>query len=435
LGAIPFRRRKEIRTMNPMKDTYDISRRAFLAAGAASAVSTSMFGAASSTPRVIGANDRLRVGVIGAGGMATAHMKALVGLREKSNLEIVAVCDLYQKRLDAAVEMTGGKPYKDYRKLLENKDLDYVTIATPEHWHAQMTLDAAEEGLHIYCEKPMTYSIEEGKQVVERIKESGVKMQVGVQGMSDDSYETAAKHIKDGAIGKVVMAHIDYSRNYENGDFFTSSEEPDSDARPGENLDWEAFLGPAKKRPWNPDRFFQWRRYWDYSGGIATDLLVHRLTRIVKALGLTTPARVVATGGKNYFTDSPAEIPDTFNVLIEYPEGINVLLVSSMANGAQIRHIIRGYKGTLEFTKEGFLIEPDRRTNPDAKPLTHTKTGSEDIALHHQNLHDAIRNGAELRCGVDLGFYGALPCQMAVESFREREYLSWYRRREKVVKA
>ena len=426
---------KEIRTMNSMKDTYDISRRAFIAAGAASAVSRSMFGAANSTPRVIGANDRLRVGVIGAGGMATAHMKALVKLREENNLEIVAVCDLYQKRLDAAVELTGGKPYKDYRELLENKDLDYVTIATPEHWHAQMTLDAAEQGLHIYCEKPMTYSIEEGKQVVERVKEAGVKMQVGVQGMSDDSYETAAKHIKEGAIGKVVMAHIDYSRNYENGDFFTSNEEADPDARPGENLDWEGFLGPAKKRPWNPDRFFQWRRYWDYSGGIATDLLVHRLTRIVKALGLTTPSRVVATGGKNYFTQSPAEIPDTFNVLIEYPEGINVLLVSSMANGAQIRHIIRGYKGTLEFTKEGFLIEPERRTNPDGTPFTHTKTGAEDIALHHQNLHDAIRNGAPLRCDVNLGFYGALPCQMAVESFRKREYLSWDRRREKVVKA
>ena len=122
-----------------------------------------MFGQARRVPQVVGANDRLHVGVIGAGGNATGHMRNLLGMKEASNVEVVAVCDVYQKRLDRAAQLTGGKPYTDYRRLLEQTDIDYVTISVPEHWHAAMTLDTADAGKHIYCEKPMTYSIEEGK--------------------------------------------------------------------------------------------------------------------------------------------------------------------------------------------------------------------------------------------------------------------------------
>ena len=197
----------------------------------------------------------------------------------------------------------------------------------------------------------MTYNIEEAIKVRDRVKQSKIKMQVGVQGMSDDSYVTAQRFIKEGKIGKVVSAQIDYSRNHVD-DFW--AREADDDVRPGENLDWNAFLGPAKKRPFDPDRFFAWRRYWDYSSGIASDLFVHRITRIIKACDLTVPSTVVATGGKNFFTKSAAEIPDTFNMMVDYPEGISVVLVSSMANSAKIRHLIRGHEATLEFTKEGF---------------------------------------------------------------------------------
>jgi predicted dehydrogenase len=141
-------------------------------------------------------------------------MQTLFRMREKDNLEILGVCDVYQPRLDNAVRITGGKPYKDYRSLLAVKDIDYVLIATPPHWHAQMTLDAADAGKHIYCEKPMTHTLEESKRVVAKIKDTGLKMQVGVQGMSDDSYETAHKYFKDGTLGKVTVAEICYSRNH-----------------------------------------------------------------------------------------------------------------------------------------------------------------------------------------------------------------------------
>lgn len=383
--------------------------------------------------RISGANDRLRIGVIGCGGQGMAHVKALLDMKDSDNVEIVAVSDVFTKRLDQASAVTGAQAIKEHRKLLDLKDLDYVLIATPEHWHYQMILDAIDSGKHIYVEKPMTHSIEQAKTVSDKIEQSKLKLQVGVQGMSDNSYESAYKMITDGALGKVVMAQIDYSRNYVN-DFWAYDIDPD--ARPGVNLDWDTWLGPAPKRPWDPKRYFQWRRYWDYSGGIATDLFIHRVTRIIKAIGLKFPDYAVATGGKFNFVDSVAEIPDTFNVMLDYPEKLTVLLVSSMANDTAIRHLIRGHKATLEFTQEGFTITPQESTNEAVVSATgeqtkgkgiinFTKSGAEDLTLHHRNLQAAIRTNEPLKCDHNLGLYGVVATMMGVQSFRDRKYLKW----------
>jgi len=232
--------------------------------------------------QVSGANEKLRVGIIGCGGQAGGHLRALLSMKESDNVEVVAVCDVFSKRAEDFKAKSGGaaKVYKDYRNLLSDKDVDYVLIATPEHWHYQMILDAADAGKHIYCEKPMTQRAEQARRVVHKIHGTKLKMQVGVQGMSDDSYETAAKIIKEGALGKVVLAQIDYSRNHKN-DFWVYDLDPDM--RPGENLDWNAWLGAAPKRPFDPERYQNWRRYWDYSSGIASDLFVHRVTRMIKS--------------------------------------------------------------------------------------------------------------------------------------------------------
>ena len=406
-----------------------VSRRTFIAGATAAGAAKSVLTAKSSA-RIVGANDRLHVGVIGAGGNANGHMRALKRLAGPDNVEITAVCDIYDPRREAAAEFTGGEPYRDYRRLLERPELDYVTISVPEHWHARMTLDAADAGLHVYVEKPLTYSIDEGLTVVKKVRETGITLQCGIQGMSDDSYETAAQLIKDGAIGTVVMAHIDYSRNHRE-EFWLR--EPDPDAKPGVNLDWSAYLGKARKRPWDPDRFFSWRRYWDYSGGIATDLFVHRLARIVRACSLSAPSRVVATGG-NYFFRDGAEVPDTFNALLEYPEGMNVLLVSTMANQTKIRHVIRGKKGTIEFSRDGFHIEPEDIHEGEVQPHIHKKGGREDMALHHHNLHNAIRDGEPLKCDAQFAFNVSMACQLAVESFRRRKSLGWDARRQRIVK-
>ncbi len=402
-----------------------ISRRQLLAAGAGALT-------ARAATRVIGANDRLRVGVIGCGGQARGHMRALIGMKERDNVEIAAVCDVYRKNLDQAAAMTGARPYRDYRELLADKAIDCALISTPEHWHAQMTIDAADAGKHIYCEKPMTWNIEQARRVVAKIKETGVKMQVGVQGMSDDSYETANRYVKEGALGKVVLAQIDYSRNHRT-DFWTGQMDPD--VKPGENLDWKAWLGPAPRRAFEPDRFFHWRRYWDYSGGIASDLFVHRVTRIIKALGLAFPERGVGAGGKYFWTDSPAEIPDTFNILLDYPEGLTVQLVSSMANDAPVEHMLRGHKATLTFTPTGFTIRPQRLFQNEAKEITHKKTGAEALDLHHRNFLNSIRLGEALKCDHMLGYYGVVAVQLGVMSYRLRRYMEWDRTRERAVRA
>lgn len=416
----------------------DISRRKFVKGLAGSAAGMAVLGSgtemlAKSYSRIAGANERLNIGVIGCGGMGTHHMNALVKMKKQDNVEIVAVSDVYTNRLEKAQTLTGGKGIKDYRQLLDNKDIDYVLIATPEHWHYQMTLDALDAGKNVYVEKPMTHTIEQAKGIVKKMSGSKLKLQVGVQGMSDDSYETAHKMIQEGALGKVVMAHIDYSRNYVN-DFWAY--EIDPAAKPGVNLDWEAWLGPAPKRPWDPDRYFRWRRYWDYSGGIATDLFIHRVTRIIRSIGLHCPEYVTATGGKWEFVNSKAEIPDTFNMLVDYPEKLTVLLVSSLANDTPIRHLIRGHKATLEFTSDGFTITPQKATNKSVisgtgektkgeKVFSYKKHGAEDVTLHHRNLQAAIRENIPLKCNQELGFYGVVVCMMGVESYRQRKYLRW----------
>jgi len=239
------------------------------------------------------------------------------------------------------------------------------------------------------------------------------------------------------------MAHIDYSRNYVD-DYWRN--EIDKDAKPGVNLDWEAWLGPAPKRPWDPERYFSWRRYWDYSGGIATDLFIHRVTRIIKSLGLQYPEYVTATGGKWNFVDSVAEIPDTHNIMLDYPEKLTVMLVSSLANDTPIRHVIRGHKATLEFTREGFTITPQKTTNEAVISgtgedtggdggYTYKKNGAEDITLHHRNLQNAIRKNEALKCDYNLGLYGVVACLMGVESLRQRKYLKWDPQRNTVVEA
>lgn len=403
-----------------------ISRRGFLAGSAAAVFSARSYG------QIAGSGERLRIGVIGCGGMAREHMRGLLPLRDKENFVIDKVCDIYQKRLDDAVALTGATPLRDYRQLLDDKDIDYVLIATPEHWHYQMATDAAEAGKAMYCEKPLTHTSEEAKKLVRTVKRTGVKLQVGVQGMSDDSYAAAQEYVKKGVLGKVVIAQIDYSRNHA-GDFWEY--EIDPDARPGVNLDWKAWLGEAPRRPWDPHRYFRWRRYWDYSGGIATDLFVHRVTRIIRALGLTFPERAVAGGGIWQFNNTPGEVPDTFNVTLDYPGGPTVLLVSSMANDTPVDHVLRGHKATLQFTRTGFTIKPQKLFEKEVSEVTFKKTGAEDLRLHHRNLMAAIRRNEPLRCDAMMGYYGVVACDMAVQAFRKQRYMRWDAGRERVVKA
>ncbi len=404
-----------------------VTRRTFLKTAGLAAASLPVM-TARSYSRILGANERLGVGVIGCGGMAQAHLNTLLDMPE--TVDVVAVNDVFETRARHFLDLTwraGGRAelISDYRSLLERDGLDYVMIATPEHWHAQQTLDALDAGLHVYCEKPMTHRVDEALAVLKKTQETGRKVQVGVQGMSDDSYASAHEAIKAGKIGPVIEAQIDYVRRYQERGPWRTGVDPDLPQPP--DLDWERWLGPAPRRPWSARRFYEWRNYRDYSGGVASDLFIHRLTRILKACGLAFPTRVVGMGGIYLWQDG-RELPDNFEVLAEYPAvegitpGMTVHILGTMGNQRGNDHLIRGHDATLVFTREGWEIV-DQESGEVIE--THEKTGGEDIDLHHRNLHDAIRNQTPLHCPPDLGLYGVVAITGAVDSWFEKKMLTW----------
>ena len=272
----------------------------------------------SSYAKIIGANDRIRIGFIGAGGMGRGHLGAINHLKEPDNVEALAVADCWLTRRKRGRRHVGApQSMQDYRKLLDIKEIDYVTIATPEHWHSRMTIDALDAGKAVYCEKPMTHSNPRAQEVLKKQKSTGLAVQVGVQAMSDDSYSSAAKAIEEGVLGQVVQAQIEYVRRYDKQGPWRDPDINDGTAQPAD-LDWNAWLGKAAKVPWNPHHYFEWRCYSAYSGGICTDLFIHRITRIMKACKLTYPRRVVGMGGIWQWPDG-RYLPDNFEMICEYP--------------------------------------------------------------------------------------------------------------------
>ncbi len=413
-----------------MADRNAMTRRSFLKTTGMAAAGMAAL-SAKSYAQVAGANDRLRMAFIGCGGIAGHHLSKLLPMRKEENLDIVAVCDVYRtraKKFQEKIQAAGGeaKLVGDYRDVLAMKNLDYVLIATPEHRHADITLAALDAGKHVYCEKPMTHTIEEAQAVLAKAKQTGLKLQVGVQGTSDDSYAAAYEAIAAGKLGPVVQAQVDYCRNYPadkgpwRGDIDPAAPKPD-------DLDWQAWLGPAPKRPWEARRYYEWRNYRDYSGGVATDLFVHRITRILKACGLTYPSRVVGMGGIYMWPDG-RELPDNFEMIVEYPAhkgitpGMTVHVLGTMANDHGNEHCIRGHKATLIFTNEGWTIIEEHT----GKVLeTFKKTGAEDVGLHHKNHHAAIRTNAPLNCPPELGLYAVVPVVMGNESWFRRKMMVW----------
>ena len=409
-------------------ESPNVSRRTFLQTTgtiAASAVWT-----ASSYARVIGANDRIHIGFIGAGGMGTSHLNAIIALKERDNLDATAVADVWKSRAEAGAKLVGApQAFVDYRKVLDVKDIDYVTIATPEHWHAKTTIDAMDAGKAVYCEKPMTHTITEAQEVLKKQKETGLPIQIGVQGMSDDSYRTAAQAISAGKVGQVVQAQIEYVRRYDQQGPWRNPDVTNATPQPAD-LDWEAWLGDAPRIAWNPHHYYEWRCYAAYSGGIATDLFIHRITRIMKACDLTYPRRVIGMGGIWQWPDG-RDLPDNFEMICEYPRGMTVYVLGTQSNRVGVDHVIRGYRATLYFTSTGWVIK-----DKDGKILDeHQKKGSEDIHLHHTNLHNHLRNGEPLRCPVELGLAGVVAVCMANQSWCTGQMMGWDPKRDRVVPA
>ena len=418
-----------------------LSRRSFLKA--TGAVAAGMALSAKGYAAAAGANDRLNIGVIGCGGISQYHRGGLLKMRQEENIDILAVCDVWDKRASDyadVIKKAGGNPkvFHDYHDILAIKDIDYVLIATPEHAHAHITLDALDAGKHVYCEKPVTHTIEEAKKVVAKVKETGLKLQVGVQGTSDSSYQAAHEAILAGKLGPVVEAQIEYARNYRDHGPWREHGAKDSDPKPAD-LDWERWLGPAPKRPWNARRYNDWRCYRDYSGGISTDLFVHRLTRIIKSCGLEYPELAAGLGGI-FMWDDGREMPDSLELLLQYPKkegitpGMTVHLLGTMANDHPLEHCIRGHDATLVFTPTGWDII-DEKKQPKKVLESYQKTGAEDAVPHHKNHHAAIRSGAPLNCPVDVGMYAVAAVCMGNESWFSKKMMRWDSEKQNMVPA
>lgn len=406
-----------------------VSRREFLrtvgvAAGAAAVgLKSSVYSLASQG--ALGANERIRIGIIGVGGMGRNHLRILLRSAQSGaeNIQVVAVCDAFQKRLDLALKDTEGKAegYRDYRQLLDRKDVDAIWIAVPDHWHAKIAIEAMEAGKDIYLEKPMTRTFEEAKQVYQTAKRTGRIVQVGTQWLSEDVWFKARELIQGGRIGKVVWSQTSYCRNSREGEW---NYPIDPEARPGENLDWDLWLGwrwgLAPKIEWNPEHFFRWRKYWAYSGGIATDLFPHVLSRLMVAVGPEFPVRVNANGG--IFVHKDREVPDTFHLMADFPSGHTILVVGSTANEQGLPTVIRGHKGTMSIAGDGFTINPERPYVDEVEQVQERVPPPEDhLRAHHHDFLQCVRSRQAPRGNVEVSYKWMTVIALAVLSYREQK--------------
>ncbi len=386
---------------------------------------------------ILGANDRINIGCIGVGGRGTDVMGWVMEVG-KGNYpaQVIAVCDVYRKRLNKAKETSNAEfATLDYREVIARKDVDAVIIATPDHWHAPIAIEAMKAGKDVYCEKPMTRTVEEAKKFYEVQKTTNRVVQIGSQTTSSDQWWKARKAIQDGMIGQLLMSQGSYHRNTIEGEWnWPIDQNAGPDAKGDDYIDWKMWLGSAPKRSFNADRFFRFRKYWDYSGGIATDLFYHVVAPLNICWGEPQfPQKVMASGGIYIFKDG-REVPDTFHLIAEFPKGHSLVLSSSMANGQHFPGLIRGHEGTIMIVPGGqfesrvkfITVTPERITKKNFVE----KYGKEEMVIETEQRENHMENF--LRCVKTrekpvldaLTAYKAMTTiGMAVQSYRDGKVL------------
>lgn len=427
------------------KDSSSSSRRSFLGRASAGAVLASVALAAEkaikpgvtarSASRVVGSNDRIRLGMIGMGGMGTVHLQMFMKqTEEEKDIQVVAVSDIYTRRKERArdiAKLTDKDVHHEYRDLLARDDVDAVLIASPDHWHGQMALDALAAGKDVYLEKPMTHTLEEARAIVEAVKKYDRILQVGNQGLSSPSTHKLKEIIDAGEIGPILCAQATSARNSLLGEWNYRVE---AEGTP-ENIDWNRWLGSAPKRAFSPDRYFRFRKYWDYSGGIATDLFFHSLGPILYPMGAQFPTRVSAAGG--VYVHKDREVPDTYSTIIEYPN-FYIEMSGSMANagmGQYHRQAIFGHKGTLVVERGQVMLYPEsfpelrprgqraqgRPQTPEAKVFEVPPLGPQRDARtpHTTNFFSCVRSRKQPNAPAELGYKIIAGIKLGVYAYRE----------------
>lgn len=394
------------------------------------------------TGRLLEADDTIGIGMIGVGGMGSGHLGDLIERERKGeNLQIRAVCDCYTRRnKNAQQRVKDGvardiETYYDYRKLLERDDIHAVVIATPDHWHALTSIHAMEAGKDVYCQKPVTLTIEESLDVRDKAYETGRVFQCGAQHCSDDFWWQARRLIEAGGIGKVVWAQGDYSRNSAGGpdqrggewNYHIDADTTDDPTAGDAYIDWGQWLGPAPKCPFSRARFFQFRKYWDYSGGIATDLMYHFIAPMTIALGVSAPERASAAGGI-FVQHDDREVPDTFMVTLDYPEDVTVVLTSSMANRQSNPILIRGHRGTIRPHDDGMQVTAEdefKEWFKEQHGATEIVIPSEPREEHMTNWLTAIRTRGQVHCDPEIAYRAMAAVKMGCDSWRQDKMIFW----------
>ena len=330
---------------------------------------------AASYSRIQGANDKILLGVVGPG----ARGSHVMGLFQKNpKVEVTAVCDIYAAHIDRALQQAPrAKSFRDHRKLLEHRKLDVVLNATPDHWHAQTTIDALNAGKDVYVEKPLTLTIEEGPDIVKAARINERVCQVGMQQRSGPHYLQAKKEYFDtGRLGKITLA-----RTWWHGNIYHLRKAPPSLQKQPSNMDWARFLGPLKWRDYDPQQYHNWRAYLDFGGGQVTDLFTHWIDVVHMFMEREIPTSAVAAGGVYQYKDGRTA-PDTINVLLEYPGEFTATFEATLAPGVKGAAIeICGTEGRLWISRARYEFHPAEK---GAEP-TIVEAEQYDFTLDHVN--------------------------------------------------
>jgi predicted dehydrogenase len=368
-----------------------------------------------------GANDQIGIGFIGTGGRCHAHLDIVNGFKQNGIARPVAVNDVYRPRLVEASQKTGGaKMYDTHEELLADKNVDVVCIASPDAHHAQQTMDAINAGKDVFCEKPLTHwnQFELAKQIEKVAKDKGKLVQVGTQHMADDNYPKIIELIRGGIIGKPIHVQCSYFRR---GDWGERMPIPDQNAKPGPDLNWERFLGDSPKVDFSVSRFFQWRMYWDYAGGPATDLLVHTFTPIFCVLELDFPYRVLGGGGTFQYN---REVPDQCNIIADYKDGPTVVMTNSLSNHTPLDTQIRGTDGLITWG----MLQGGKEYGVRIVPFAQGKeeiiipwAGQGDTGKLWKNLLECVKTRKTPMCPIEMAVRVQAPLSMGVLSHQQNK--------------
>jgi predicted dehydrogenase len=389
-----------------------MNRRAFLASSA-------------SAGALLAANETVRAGIIGSGGRG----RFLTATFKELGVQMAAVCDVYQPNLEAGLKAasTGAKAYDNYKRLLDDKSLDVVVIATPDHWHAQMTIDAVDAGKDVYVEKPMAHTIEDGFRMIEATRRTKRVVQVGTQRRSFDVFLEAKQIMDSGQTGPVRLV---------NSWWLNSTPGALSKPNLSGNLDWEQWLGPAPKRPLDPVRFRNWYWFWDYSGGLMVGQAAHAIDAIQWLMNSNYPVAVSCAGKAAM---QGAEVPETTSMSIEYPEYLAVFTLGykAMRYAATIDQLsqFHGAKARFDVGRESYALYPENPGVIDLKASVEKRKPNafnSAVIQHIRNFLESVRDRKDPNATVETGQATNIVLCMAMDSLRQGRRLKWNRQARKV---